>query len=164
MDHNANAKDRIADALDRMNTPVSAYNESQLRRIAGYTLSLEKIPLEEFRTSAEVRARFVKLLNMAASDFGWLVEEIHSSHFSLAEIKHLKLNAEEHNPQYEEFIVLGKAAIARFAACFPAIKDIVLDGTHEDIDELDLESFFKPEAEEVMEALQASLSPRPYFV
>jgi len=147
-----------------MNTPVSAYNESQLRRIAGYTLSLEKIPLEEFRTSAEMRARFVKLLNVMAYDFGWLVEEIHSSHFSLAEIKHLKLNAEEHNPQYEEFIVLGKAAIARFAACFPAIKDIVLDGTHEDIDELDLESFFKPEAEEVMEALQADLTPRPYFV
>ena len=60
--------------------------------------------------------------------------------------------------------MLGKAAIARFAACFPAIKDIVLDGTHEDIDELDLESFFKPEAEEVMEALRASLVPRPYFV
>jgi hypothetical protein len=142
---------------------ISKYNATQLQCIAGYTLGLEKIPLEKFRTSAEVRARFLPLLKMAAIDIGWVVEEIHSCHFCLAEIKHLKLDAEKYNPQYEEFIVLGKAALARFAECFPAIKDIVLDGTHEEIDELDLESIFKPEAEEVMEALEADLTPRSYF-
>jgi hypothetical protein len=134
-----------------------------LQRIAAYTLQLEQIPLEEFRTSWEARATFLETLKIAAYDFGWIVEEIHSCHFCLAEIKHLEMNAEKYNAQYEEFIVLGKAALARFAACFPAIKDIVLDGTHEEIDELILESFIKPDTEEVMEALEADLAPHPYF-
>ena len=142
---------------------ISKYNATQLQRIEAYTIQLEQTPLEEFRTSAEARATFLKTLKLAANDFGWIVEEIHSSQFSLAEIKHLTLDAEKYNAQYEEFIVLGKAALGRFAKCFPAIKDIVLDGTHEEIDELDIESFFNDEAEEVMEALHADLTPRTYF-
>ena len=155
--------DYIANAMDRMNMPVNTYNARELRRIAAYTERLEQIPLEEFRTSAEVRKRFITLLDVARRDFEWIVEEIHSCHFSLAEIKHLQLNAEEHNPQYERFIVLGTAALTRFAACFPAVKDIVLDGTHEEIDELMME-YAKSDAADVMEALEADLTPRPYFV
>jgi len=142
---------------------INSSHVKPLQAIAAYTLQLEQIPLEEFRTSAEARATFLKTLKLAATDFGWIVDEIRSSQFSLAEIKHLKLDAEKYNAQYEEFIVLGKAAIDRFATCFPAIKDIVLDGTHEEIDELDIESFFNDEAEEVMEALQADLTPHTYF-
>ena len=138
--------------------PVNAYNERELRRISAYTERLEQIPLEEFRTSAEVRTRFVKLLEVARMDFDWIVDEIHSCHFSLAEGGYLQLS-----PQYEEFIVQGKAALARFAACFPAVKDIVLDGTHEEIDELKLE-YAKGSAADVMEALEADLTPRTYFV
>jgi hypothetical protein len=140
---------------------INSSHVKPLQAIAAYTLQLEQIPLEEFRTSAEARETFLKTLKLAAEDFGWIVDEIRSCQFSLAEIKHLELDAEKFNPQYEEFIVLGKAAIDRFAKCFPAIKDIVLDGTHEEIDELILESFIKPDAEEVMEALQADLTPRP---
>ena len=142
---------------------ISSYHVKPLQVIAAYTFQLEQIPLEEFRTSAEARATFLKTLKLAPNDFGWIVDEIRSSQFSLAEIKHLKLDAEKYNAQYEEFIVLGKAAIDRFAKCFPAIKDIVLDGTHEEIDELILESFIKPDAEEVMDALQADLTPLSYF-
>ena len=157
------AQETKVNIMDCLNMPVDKYNERELRRIAAYTQRLEQIPLEEFRTSAEVRRQFLGLIEVARRDFEWIVEEIHSCHFSLAEIKHLKLNAEEYNPQYEEFIVQGKAALARFAACFPAIKDIVLDGTHKEIDELKME-YAKGDAADVMEALEADLTPRPYFV
>ena len=149
--------------MDCLNMPVDEYNERELRRIAAYTQRLEQIPLEEFRTSAEVRTRFVKLLEVASRDFDWIVDEIHRCHFSLAEIKQLKLDAEEYNPQYEEFIMQGKAALARFAACFPAINDIVLDGTHKEIDELKL-GYAKGSAADVMEALEADLTPRDFIV
>jgi hypothetical protein len=140
---------------------INPHHVKPLQDIAAYTLQLEQIPLEEFRTSAEARAIFLKTLKSAASDFGWIVDEIRMSQDGLAEIKHLKLDAEKYNPQYEEFIVLGKAALARFAACFPAIKDIVLDGTHKEIDELDRKLIILCDAEEIEEALEADLTPRP---
>ena len=61
----------------------------------------------------------------------WLVYEIRMSHKNLAEIKHFKLSADKYNPPNEAFIAKALAARNRFAACFPAVKDIVLDGTHE---------------------------------
>jgi hypothetical protein len=39
--------------------------------------------------------------------------------------------------------------------------EIVLDGTHKEIDDLDLEYFYKPWAERTLEALQEDLTPRP---
>jgi hypothetical protein len=140
---------------------INPHHVKPLQDIAAYTLQLEQTPLEEFRTSAKARATFIKTLKAAATDFGWIVDEIRMSQDSLAEIKHMKLDAEKYSPQYEEFIVLGKAALARFAACFPAIKDIVLDGTHEEIDELERKFVVLCEAEELEEALEADLTPRP---
>jgi hypothetical protein len=140
-----------------------AYYDSSnkvFERIATYTLQLEQTPLEEFRTSAEARAMFLKNLKAMGNDMEWLVHEIRISQDNLEEIKHLKLSADKYNPPNETFIAKSIAARDRFAACFPAVKDIVLDGTHEEIDELDLESFFKSYAEDAMDALQADLTPR----
>ena len=140
---------------------VEQYNAKQFQSIDAYTLQLEQTPLEEFRTSAEARAAFLAILKTAANDMEWIVDEIRMSQDSLEEIKHDNLNA-EYNKQYEEFIATGKAALNRFAACFPAIKDIVLDGTHEEIDELNIELFFRTYARDVEDALQADLTPRPW--
>jgi len=138
---------------------ISSFNAMELTRIGAYTLSLEKTPLEKFRTSAEVRERFTRLLDEEMeSDMEWLVEEIHSCHFNLAEVKHLKLNPEEYEPQYAEFIVLGKAALARLAACFPPIKDIVLSGEFDE--EFGCVKSFHSAGEAVMKAFQADLTPR----
>jgi len=142
---------------------INPQHVKPLQAIAAYTLQLEQTPLEEFRTSAEARATFLKTLKAAASDFGWIVDEIRMSQDSLAEIKYMKLNSEKYSPQYEEFIAIGKAAIARFAKCFPAIKDIVLDGTHEEIGELERKFIILCEAEELEEALEADLTPRPCY-
>jgi len=140
-----------------------AYYDSSnavFERIAAYTLQLEQTPLEEFRTSAEARAMFLKNLKAMGNDMEWLVHEIRISQDNLEEIKHLKLSADKYNPPNETFIAKSIAARDRFAACFPAVKDIVLDGTHEEIDELDIESFFKSYAEEAMDALEEDLTPR----
>jgi hypothetical protein len=140
-----------------------AYYDSSnkvFERIAAYTLQLEQTPLEEFRTSAEARAMFLKNLKAMGNDMEWLVHEIRISQDNLEEIKHLKLSADKYNPPNETFIAKSIAARDRFAACFPAVKDIVLDGTHEEIDELDLESFFKSYAEDAMDALEEDLTPR----
>ena len=142
---------------------VQEYAAQQFQSIEAYTIQLEQIPLEEFRTSAEARATFLTILKAASNDFEWIVEEIGMSQDSIADIKYLKLDAEKF-PHYEEFIATGKAAIARFAACFPAIKNIVLDESHEEIDELALELFHLPYAEQVEEALEADLTPRACFV
>jgi hypothetical protein len=142
---------------------VQEYAAQQFQSIEAYTIQLEQIPLEEFRTSAEARATFLTILKAASNDFEWIVEEIGMSQDSIADIKYLKLDAEKF-PHYEEFITTGKAVIARFAACFPAIKNIVLDESHEEIDELALELFHLPYAEKVEEALQADLTPRACFV
>ena len=143
---------------------ISSFNAMELTRIGAYTLSLEKTPLEKFRTSSAVRARFTTLLDTEMeSDMEWLVEEIHSCHFNLAEVKHLKLNAEEYEPQYAEFIVLGKAALARLAACFPPIIDIVLSGEYDEEFGFEVKSFTRA-AQAVMKAFQADLTPRPCCV
>ena len=142
-----------------------AYYDSSnkvFERIAAYTLHLEQTPLEEFRTSAEARATFLKNLNTMANDMMWLVHEIRISQDNLEEIKHLKLSADKYNPPNETFIAKSIAARNRFAACFPAVKDIVLDGTHEEIDELELASFYTMWTEDVEDALKADLTPRPW--
>jgi hypothetical protein len=138
---------------------VEQYNATQFQSIEAYTLQLEQTPLEEFRTSAEARAVFLVILKAAANDFQWIVDEIRMSQDSLEEIKYMKLNA-EYNQQYEEFIVTGKAALNRFAACFPAVKDIVLDGTHDDIDKICHEIYYISWVEDVQDALRADLTPR----
>jgi len=139
---------------------ISAFHADRLTRIAAYTAGLEKTPLEEFRTSVKTREWFITLLDAEiASDTEWLVEEIHSCHFNLAEVKHLKLT-EEYEPQYAEFIVLGKAALARLAACFPAIKDIVLSGEYDEEFVFDAKGY-KRDAEDVTKAFEADLTPRP---
>jgi hypothetical protein len=144
-----------------MELSVEQYNAEKFQSIEAYTLQLEQIPLEEFRTSAAARETFLKTLKAAASDMEWIVDEIRMSQDSIAEIKYyMKQNIEKY-PHYEEFIVSGKAALERFAKCFPAVKDIVLDGTHEEIDEFALALFFLPYVKEVEEALQADLTPRP---
>ena len=144
-----------------MELSVEQYNAEKFQSIEAYTLQLEQIPLEEFRTSAAARETFLKTLKEAAEDMEWIVDEIRMSQDSIAEIKYyMKQNIEKY-PHYEEFIVSGKAALERFAKCFPSIKDIVLDGTHEEIDEFDLKLFFLPYTKDVEEALQADLTPCP---
>jgi len=107
-----------------------AYYDSSnevFERIAAYTLHMEQTPLEEYRTSAEERTAFIKNLNAMANDMMWLVHEIRISQDNLEEIKHLKLSADKYNPPNEAFIAKSIAARDRFAACFPAVRDIVLD-------------------------------------
>jgi hypothetical protein len=142
-----------------------AYYDSSnkvFERIEAYTLQLEKTPLEEFRTSAEARAMFIKNLNAMANDMMWLVHEIRISQKNLEEIKHLKLSAEKYNPPNETFIAKSIAARDRFAACFPAVKDIVLDWTHEEIDVLELASFYTMWAHDVEDVLKADLTKCPW--
>jgi hypothetical protein len=142
-----------------------AYYDSSnevFERIAAYTLQLEQTPLEEFRTSAEARASFIKNLEAMGNDMVWLVHEIRISQDNLEEIKHLKLSADKYNPPNEAFIAKAIAARERFAKCFPAVKDIVLDGTHEEIDVLELESFYMMWTDDVEDALRADLTPRPW--
>jgi hypothetical protein len=144
---------------------MNEFNAKQFQRIEAYTHELEQIPLEEFRTSAEARATFMKIIKHYCetheNDFEWIVEEIRMCQDSLCEVKYLKLDPATHTMHYIEFIVAGKAAIERFAKCFPAAMEIVLDGTHKEIDDLDLEYFYKPCAERTLEALQEDLTPRP---
>jgi len=142
-----------------------AYYDSSnkvFERIEAYTLHLEQTPLEEFRTSAEARAMFIKNLNAMANDMMWLVHEIRISQKNLEEIKHLKLSAEKYNPPNETFIAKSIAARDRFAKCFPPVKDIVLDGTHEEIDIFTLASFYTMWTHDVEDALQAKLTPREW--
>jgi hypothetical protein len=141
-----------------------AYYDSSnkvFERIDAYTLQLEQTPLEEFRTSAEARAMFIKNLNAMANDMMWLVHEIRISQDNLEEIKHLKLSADKYNPPNEAFIAKSIAARDRFAACYPAIKDIVLDGSHEEIDEHELDGA-EASATYVKIALDEDLTHRPW--
>ena len=140
-----------------------AYYDSSnkvFERIAAYTLQLEQTPLEEFRTSAEARAMFLKNLKAMGNDMEWLVHEIRISQDNLEEIKHLKLSADKYNPPNETFIAKSIAARDRFAACFPAVKDIVLDETHAEIDVFELASFYTMWADDVEDVLRADLTPR----
>ena len=142
-----------------------AYYDSSnevFERIAAYTLHMEQTPLEEYRTSAEERTAFIKNLNAMANDMMWLVHEIRISQDNLEEIKHLKLSADKYNPPNETFIAKSIAARDRFAACFPAIKDIVLDETHAEIDIFELASFYTMWADDVEDALREDLTPRQW--
>jgi len=139
-----------------------AYYDSSnevFQRIEAYTLQLEQTPLEEFRTSAEARAMFLQNLNAMANDMMWLVHEISISQKNLKEIKQLKLSAEKYNPPNETFIAKSIAARDRFAKCFPAVRDIVLDGTHAEIDIFTLASFYTMWTHDVEDALRADLTP-----
>lgn len=139
-----------------------AYYDSSnkvFERIAAYTLHLEQTPLEEFRTSVEARAVFLKNLNAMANDMMWLVHEIRISQNNLEEIKHLKLSADKYNPPNETFIAKSIAARDRFAVCFPAVKDIVLDWTHAEIDVFELASFYTMWVNDVEDVLRADLTP-----
>jgi hypothetical protein len=139
-----------------------AYYDSSnkvFERIEAYTLQLEQTPLEEFRTSAEARAMFLQNLNAMANDMMWLVHEIRISQKNLEEIKHLKLSAEKYNPPNETFIAKSIAARDRFAKCFPAVRDIVLDGTHTEIDIFTLASFYTMWTHDVEDVLRADLTP-----
>jgi hypothetical protein len=138
-----------------------AYYDSSnevFQRIEGYTLQLEQTPLEKFRTSAEARAMFLQNLNAMANDMMWLVHEIRISQKNLKEIKQLKLSAEKYNPPNETFIAKSIAARDRFAKCFPAVRDIVLDGTHTEIDIFTLASFYTMWTHDVEDVLQAKLT------
>ena len=142
-----------------------AYYESSnkvFERIEAYTFHMEQTPLEEFRTSAEARASFIKNLNAMANDMMWLVHEIRISQKNLKEIKHLKLSAEKYNPPNETFIAKSIAARDRFAKCFPAVRDIVLDGTHAEIDIFELASFYTMWTHDVEDALQVDLTKRQW--
>jgi hypothetical protein len=143
---------------------MAYYNSSNkvFERIQAYTLHLEQTPLEEFRTSAEARAEFLKNLNAMANDMMWLVREIRISQNNLEEIEKLKLSADKYNPPNETFIAKSIAARNRFAACFPAVKDIVLDWTHEEIDVQTLASFYTMWANDVEDVLQADLTKCPW--
>jgi hypothetical protein len=108
-----------------------AYYDSSnavFERIEAYTIQLEQTPLEAYTSAAH--ATLLKTLQAAANDMMWLVYEIRMSHKNLSEIKHLKLD-NKYNLLNEAFIAKALAARNRFAACFPAVRNIVLDGTHE---------------------------------
>jgi hypothetical protein len=102
-----------------------------------FTSSLERIPLEDFHTSADKRATFLKALALAEIHFADLVDEINMCHADLKEIKESGLDS--HIQANEDFIAAGVPLRDRFIACFHAIKDIVLDGSHEEIDEFALD-------------------------
>jgi hypothetical protein len=102
-----------------------------------FTSSLERIPLEHFCTSAAARATFLKALALAEIHFADLVDEINMCHADLKEIKELGMDS--HIQANEDFIAAGVPLRDRFIACFHAIKDIVLHGSHEEIDEFALD-------------------------
>ena len=102
-----------------------------------FTASLERIPLEEFRTSAAARATFLKALALAETHFADLVDEINMCQSDLKEINEMGLD--EFIQSNEDFIAAGIPLRNRFVVCFRTIKDLVLDGSHEEIDECALE-------------------------
>ena len=122
-----------------------------IEQVESFTAPLEQIPLEEFRTSAAARATFLKALDLAHWRWTQLVEELGWCQYDLKEIHELGLNADYIQPN-EEFLAAAIPLRDRFAVCFHAIKDIVLDGTHEEIDELTL-SYAHGHVEYIEEAL-----------
>ena len=102
-----------------------------------FTASLERIPLESFCTSADKRATFLNALALAEIHFADLVDEINRCQSDLKEIRELGLDS--HIQANEDFIAAGIPLRKRFIACYHAITDLVLDGSHEEIDEFALE-------------------------
>jgi hypothetical protein len=121
-----------------------SFNDLEFQRIEAYTLQLEQIPLEEFETSAEARATFIRILKEAKDDIPWIVYLVHDVQENLeAE------NLEEEDDMEEEYRALDEAFIARgisvrdrFAACYARIQEIVLHEGHEELDELDIKDAF----------------------
>ena len=102
-----------------------------------FTASLERIPLQDFCTSAAARATFLKALALAETHFADLVDEINMCQSDLKEIKEMGLD--EFLQPNENFIAAGTPLRDRFVVCFRTITDLVLDGSHEEIDEFALE-------------------------
>ena len=102
-----------------------------------FTASLERIPLQDFCTSADKRATFLNALALAEIHFADLVDEINRCQSDLKEIRELGLD--KFIQPNEDFIAAGTPLRDRFIACYHAIKDVVLDGTHEEIDEFALD-------------------------
>ena len=122
-----------------------------IEKLESITEPLEQIPLEKFRTSAAARATFLQAIKLAETPFGDLVAEINKARLELVKIKALCLN-DHYLDAASDFIFYGVPVRDRFAACFHTIKDIVLDGTHEEIDELTL-SYAHGHVEYIEEAL-----------
>ena len=104
-----------------------------IEKLESITEPLEQIPLEKFRTSAAARATFLQAIKLAETPFGDLVAEINKARLELVKIKALCLN-DHYLDAASDFIFYGVPVRDRFAACFHTIKDIVLDGTHAEID------------------------------
>lgn len=115
---------------------VHSTSHNVLVIVETFTASLERIPLEDFR-SADARATFLKALALAETHFADLVDEINMCQSDLKEINEMGLD--EFLQSNEEFIAAAIPLRDRFIACFLAIKDLVLDGSHEEIDECALE-------------------------
>jgi hypothetical protein len=104
-----------------------------IERVESITEQLEQIPLEKFRTCADARASFLSAIKLAETDFGALVNEIIAAHRDLVNIKPL-CPRDHYLDAASDFIFYGVPVRDRFIARFRAVKDIVLDGTHEEID------------------------------
>ena len=108
-----------------------------IETVESFTAPLERIPLEEFHTDATARGLFLKTLKIAETSFPDLVDELSWCRADLIEIKELGLDNSYIQPN-EEFLATAIPLRDRFVARFHAIKDIVLDGSHEEIDEFAL--------------------------
>ena len=104
-----------------------------IEKVESITEQLEQIPLEKFRTSADARASFLSAIKLVETHFGALVVEINVAHRDLVVIKPLCIR-DHYLDAASDFLFYGVPVRDRFIACFHAIKDIVLDGTHEEID------------------------------
>jgi hypothetical protein len=116
---------------------VHSTSHNVLVIVETFTASLERIPLEEFRTSADARTTFLKALALAETHFADLVDEINMCQSDLKEIRELGLD--KFIQPNEDFIAAGIPLRDRFIACYRTIKDLVLDGSYEEIDECALE-------------------------
>lgn len=117
---------------------VHSTSHNVLVIVETFTASLERIPLESFCTSADNRATFLKALALAEIHFADLVDEINTCQSDLKEINELGLDT--FIQPNEDFIAAGIPLRDRFIACFLAIKDLVLERAHEEIDECALEN------------------------
>jgi len=118
-----------------------SYETEQTERIARIelcTVELEQIPLEAFRTESFARSIFLRTLDEVETDIVELANDIDLAERDLVEIKELGLGA-SYEQAKEAFLVAGRAILERFVARYRAIKPIVLDGTHADIDAFYLE-------------------------
>lgn len=116
---------------------VHSTSHNVLVIVETFTASLERIPLESFCTSAAARTTFLKALALAEIHFADLVDEINMCQSDLKEINELGLDS--HIQPNEDFIAAGIPLRDRFIVCYRTIKDLILDGSYEEIDECALE-------------------------